>query len=166
MLELIKKELILNSSLTSKFFIVNFRLASLFYRGGIINKVFIINVIVLKLLKFICGIDISPKTKIGSGLILFHPQNIVINANSVLGNNIMLQHNITIGNKFDPITGQHISPVIGNNVELSPGVIVLGNISIGDNSVIGAGAIVTKNIPENSIAVGNPAKVIKQVDER
>ena len=165
MLELIKKELALNPGLTSKFFIVNFRLASLFYTPGIMKKIFIINVIILKLLKFICGLDISPKTKIGAGFILFHPQNIVINADSVLGDNVMLKHNVTIGNKVDPVTGQHVSPVIGNNVELSPGVVVLGNVSIGDNSIIGAGAIVVKSIPKNSIAVGNPAKVIKQVEE-
>ena len=161
MLELIKKELALNPGLTSKFFIVNFRLASLFYTPGIMKKIFIINVIILKLLKFICGLDISPKTKIGAGFILFHPQNIVINADSVLGDNVMLKHNVTIGNKVDPVTGQHVSPVIGNNVELSPGVVVLGNVSIGDNSIIGAGAIVVKSIPKNAIAVGNPAIVIK-----
>lgn len=165
MLELIKKELILNPSLTSKFFIVNFRLASLFYTSGRIKKIFIINVIILKLLKFICGLDISPKTKIGAGFILYHPQNIVINADSILGDNVMLKHNVTIGNKVDHVTGLYVSPVIGNNVELSPGVVVLGNVSIGDNSIIGAGAIVVKSIPKNSIAVGNPEKVIKQVEE-
>lgn len=166
MFELIKKELALNPGLTSKLFIVNFRLASLFYTPGIINKIFIINVIALKLLKFICGLDISPKTKIGAGFILFHPQNIVINADSVLGDNVMLKHNVTIGNKVDPITGKHVSPVIGNNVELSPGVVVLGDVSIGDNSIIGAGAIVVKSIPRNSIAVGNPAVVIKEISEK
>ncbi|WP_297476560.1 hypothetical protein [uncultured Photobacterium sp.] len=165
MLELIKKELILNSGLTSKFFIVNFRLASLYYTCGIIKKIFILNVIILKFLKFICGLDISPKTKIGAGFILHHPQNIVINADSVLGDNVMLKHNVTIGNKVDPVSGLHVSPVIGNNVELSPGVVVLGNVSIGDNSIIGAGAIVVKSIPKNSVAVGNPAKVIKQINE-
>ena len=56
--------------------------------------------------------------------------------------------------------------VVGNNVELSPGVVVLGNVSIGDNSIIGAGAIVVKSIPKNAIAVGNPAVVIKKISEK
>ncbi|OBU29444.1 hypothetical protein AYY23_06655 [Photobacterium kishitanii] len=77
----------------------------------------------------------------------------------------MLKHNVTIGNKVDAATGRHVSPIIGNNVELSPGVVVLGNVSIGDNSIIGAGAIVVKSIPKNSIAVGNPAIVIKEISE-
>ncbi|EHA1082319.1 serine O-acetyltransferase [Photobacterium damselae] len=165
MIGLIRNELSINSSLTAKLFIINFRLASLFYSSSLINKVFIVNVLFLKLLKFICGLDIPPRTKIGEGMILYHPQNIVINADSVLGRNVMLKHNVTIGNKIDPITGKHVSPVIGNNVELSPGVIVLGGISVGDNSIIGAGSIVVKNIPANSIAVGSPAKVIKKISE-
>ena len=165
MIGLIRNELSINSSLTAKLFIINFRLASLFYSSSLINKVFIVNVLFLKLLKFICGLDIPPRTKIGEGMILYHPQNIVINADSVLGRNVMLKHNVTIGNKIDSITGKHVSPVIGNNVELSTGVIVLGGISVGDNSIIGAGSIVVKNIPANSIAVGSPAKVIKKISE-
>lgn len=162
MLKIINKELALNPGLTAKLFIINFRLASLFYRKGIFKKVFVVNVIFLKLLKFFCGLDISPKTKIGEGLVLFHPQNIVINGDSVLGENVMLKHNVTIGNKVDSVTGEHVSPVIGDNVELSPGVIILGKVHVGDNSIIGAGSIVVKDIAANSIAVGNPARVIKE----
>jgi putative colanic acid biosynthesis acetyltransferase WcaB len=162
MLKIIRKELALNPGLTAKLFIINFRFASLFYKKGLLNKVFVINVIFLKLLKFFCGLDISPKTQIGAGLMLFHPQNIVINGDSVLGENVMLKHNVTIGNKVDPISGEHVAPVIGDNVELSPGVIVLGKVQIGNNSIIGAGSIVVKDIAADSIAVGNPAKVIKE----
>lgn len=163
MLKTIKAELKLNSSITAKLFILNFRLASLVYTKGGLCKVFLINIILLKFLKFFCGLDISPKTRIGAGLVLFHPQNIVINSDSILGDNVMLKHNVTIGNKVNTETGQHVSPVIGNNVELSPGVVILGNVSIGDNAIIGAGAIVVKDIPVNSVAVGNPAKVIKEL---
>ena len=55
-----------------------------------------------------------------------------------------------------------MSPIIGNNVEFNPGVVVAGDVSIGDNCILGAGTIVVKTIPENSIAVGNPARVIKK----
>lgn len=156
------KELKVNTSLTAKFFILNFRLASLYYTAGLKGKIFIINIILLKIIKLITGIDIPAKTKIGYGLVIYHPQNIVINQDSILGNNIVLKHNVTIGNKKDPATGKLVSPIIGNNVEFNPGVVVAGDVSIGDNCILGAGTIVVKTIPENSIAVGNPARVIKK----
>lgn len=59
----------------------------------------------------------------------------------------------------------NISPVrIGNNVWIGVRVIILKGINIGDNSIIGAGSVVTKNVPNNSIVVGNPAKVIRNTD--
>jgi putative colanic acid biosynthesis acetyltransferase WcaB len=55
-------------------------------------------------------------------------------------------------------------PKIGNNVDIGANSVILGNIEIGTNSIIGAGSIVVKSIPENCVAVGNPAKVIKKLD--
>ncbi|HIF9314796.1 TPA: serine O-acetyltransferase [Photobacterium damselae] len=162
MLNKLKAELAVNSGLTAKLFIINFRLASLFYSKGLVGKIFVVNIFILKLFKFFCGLDIPVRTKIGFGLVLYHPQNIVINSDSIIGDNVILKHNVTIGNKYDAKDKCYKSPVIGDNVELSPGVIVLGGISIGDNSIIGAGSIAVKNIPANSIAVGNPAIVIKK----
>ncbi len=165
MLNKIKSELAINSGFTTKLFILNYRLASLFYSKGLVGKIFVVNIFILKLFKFFCGLDIPARTKIGFGLVLYHPQNIVINSDSIIGDNVILKHNVTIGNKYDSKDKCYKSPVIGNNVELSSGVIVLGGISIGDNSIIGAGSIVVKNIPANSIAVRNPAKVIKKISE-
>ncbi|OBU17231.1 hypothetical protein AYY19_10990 [Photobacterium aquimaris] len=155
-----------NSPLAAKFFMLNFHFASRYYTDGLRGKLFVINLIILKFFKFFCGLDIPARTTIGKGLMMYHPQNIVINKEVVIGDNVILKHNITIGNKIDKITGKYVSPVIGNNVELSPGVIILGDVVIGDNCIIGAGSIVTKSIPKNSIAVGNPAKVIKKIDEK
>ena len=56
-------------------------------------------------------------------------------------------------------------PIIGDNVKLYTNCTIIGDITIGDNSIIGAGAVVTKSIPKNSVAVGNPAKVIKTINE-
>ncbi|PSU26845.1 serine acetyltransferase [Photobacterium phosphoreum] len=160
------KKVVNNNPLIAKIFLLNFNLASRYYTNGLRGKIFVINVMILKVFKFFCGLDIPARAKIGKGLMMFHPQNIVIHRDVIIGDNVILKHNITIGNKIDKVTGKYVAPVIGNNVELSPGVIILGDVVIGDNCIIGAGSIVTKSIPKNSIAVGNPAKVIKIIDEK
>lgn len=53
-------------------------------------------------------------------------------------------------------------PVIGNNVQLHAGAMVIGGITVGDNAVVGAGAVVVKDVPPNCVAVGNPAKIIRK----
>ena len=70
----------------------------------------------------------------------------------------------TIGIKSDEIAGSY--PTIGNNVTLGANVVIIGDINIGDNVIIGAGSVVVKDIPSNSIAVGNPAKVIKSIESK
>ena len=57
-------------------------------------------------------------------------------------------------------------PVIGNNVSIYTGAIVIGNITISNNAVIGAGSVVVKDVPENAVVVGNPAKIIKHKDDK
>lgn len=88
-----------------------------------------------------------------------HPVGIVIGFKVELGYDCIIYQNVTIGTKD---TVNYLSakyPRIGNNVTIYPNSIILGDIYIGDNTVIGAGSIVLSNIPPNSIAYGNPAKV-------
>ena len=96
---------------------------------------------------------IDVNTKIASGLVLAHPYCTILNADSI-GKNVYVNHLVTIGEKNNQ------KPIIGNNVELHASCIVIGGITIGDNAVIGAGAVVVKNVPENAIVVGNPAQII------
>lgn len=98
-------------------------------------------------------IDIN--TKIGGGLILAHPYSTILNASSI-GKNVYVNHLVTIGEKDNK------KPIIGNNVELHANCMVIGGITIGDNAIIGAGAVVVKDVPANTIAVGNPAKIIEK----
>lgn len=77
-----------------------------------------------------------------------------------IGKNFSCRQNTTIGNKSDGRPDE--LPIIGNNVTLGANVIIIGNIKIGDNVTIGAGSVVIKDIPANSVVVGNPAKIIKQ----
>lgn len=99
-------------------------------------------------------LDIPTETAIGYGLYIGHGQNIVINETAVIGNNVNLGHYITIGsNKGKAAT-------IEDGVLISPSVCVVEDIRIGHNTIVGAGAVVTKSLPPQCSAAGVPAKVL------
>lgn len=102
---------------------------------------------------------INSKTKIGEKLLLPHPQNVVIGMKCIIGNNCTIYQNVTIGQNRD------MYPIIGDNVIIYAGAVIVGNIRVGNNVIIGANAVVTKNIPDNVIVGGNPAKIIKYRSE-
>lgn len=104
------------------------------------------------------GIHIPRSCKIGGGLRIYHYGCIIVNPDTVMGYGCTLRQGVTIGTKcFD-----HDVPVIGNNVEFGAGCKVLGDIVVGNNVVIGANAVVLCDVPDNAIAVGVPARVIKK----
>ena len=92
-----------------------------------------------------------------------HPLGIVVATNGEIGKNCTIYQNVTIGakNKNLAYLPEHF-PKIGNNVTIYAGACVVGGITIGDNVVIGANAVVTQDVPENSYAVGNPVKIIQK----
>lgn len=100
-----------------------------------------------------------PNCPIGGGIFCIHSYATILHAKSI-GDNFSCRQCTTIGNKNDFIVGAY--PTIGNNVTLGANVVIIGEINIGDNVIIGAGSVVVKDIPSNSIAVGNPARVIKK----
>lgn len=83
---------------------------------------------------------------------------VVIHARSVIGKNCVIGQNVTIGGK----SGWYEVPVIGDNVEISAGVRILGPVRIGNNVIIGANAVVVKDVPDNCIVAGIPAKIIRE----
>jgi len=99
--------------------------------------------------------DISKETKIGGGLILPHPNGVVIHEKAVIGVNCMIMQQVTIGQ-----LANEGAPVLGTNVYIGAGAKVLGDITIGNNVSIGANAVVLIDVPDNCTAVGVPAKVI------
>ena len=119
--------------------------------------------IISQLSRFFTGIEIHPKAKIGKNLFIDHGMGVVIGETSDIGNNVTIYHNVTIGGIAPSIntndqrnTKRH--PTLEDNVVIGSGAQILGPITIGKNSLIGANAVVTKDVPEKSIMVGIPAK--------
>jgi len=107
----------------------------------------------------ILGCDIKPSTIIGEGFELYHSAHAsVVSPGTIIGKNVSLRQNTTIGAKG--FSGSEKSPIILDDVTIGPNVCIIGDITIGKGSVIGAGAVVVKDVPEYSIVAGNPAKVI------
>lgn len=111
-----------------------------------------------KIIEITTGISISSKAEIGEGFYVGHFGQIFIHPNVTIGKKCNIGQGVTIGTLG---LGRHGTPKIGNNVYIGTGAKILGDICIGSNVRIGANAVVIKDIPDNSTAVGVPARVIK-----
>ncbi|MEF9919552.1 MAG: serine O-acetyltransferase EpsC [Erysipelotrichaceae bacterium] len=111
-----------------------------------------------QLARFLTGIEIHPGATIGKGLFIDHGMGVVIGETTVIKDYVQLFHGVTLGGTGNHHTKRH--PTIESNVVIGAGAKILGNITIGENSKIGANAVVLKDIPPNSTAVGIPAQII------
>ena len=110
--------------------------------------------------RFFTGIEIHPGAAIGKGLFIDHGMGVVVGETSIIGDNVTLFQGATLGGTGKETGKRH--PTIGNNVVVGAGAKVLGNIEIGDNSYVGANAVVIKSVPPNATVVGVPAHITKQ----
>jgi|TARA_B110000438_G_scaffold3650_1_gene3655 serine O-acetyltransferase len=118
--------------------------------------------------RFLTGIEIHPKAKIGENLFIDHGMGVVIGETSEIGNNVTIYHMVTLGGISPSIDSDQQRnakrhPTLKDNVVVGSGAQILGPVTIGKNARIGANAVVIKDVPENSIMVGVPAKNIGSV---
>ena len=110
------------------------------------------------------GIEIHPGAVIGKGLFIDHGHGVVIGETTIIGDNVTLYQGVTLGGTGKETGKRH--PTLEDNVMVSVGAKVLGSFTIGENSKIGAGSVVLKEVPPNSTVVGVPGCVVKQDNVR
>jgi serine O-acetyltransferase len=111
--------------------------------------------------RFLTGIEIHPGARIGRGVFIDHGNGVVIGETSEIGNDVVIFHQVTLGAKGGYSFGKR-HPTIGDDVVLGAGAKIIGDITIGNGSIVGAGSVVLRNIGENIIVVGNPAREISK----
>ena len=110
------------------------------------------------------GIEIHPGATIGKGLFIDHGTGVVIGETAILGDNVTLYQGVTLGGTGKEQGKRH--PTLEDNVMVSAGAKVLGSFTIGENSKIGAGSVVLKEVPPNCTVVGVPGRIVKMNDEK
>ena len=113
--------------------------------------------------RFLTGIEIHPKAKIGKNLFIDHGMGVVIGETSEIGDNVTIYHMVTLGGISPSINSNSQRqikrhPTLMNNVVIGSGAQILGPVIVGENAKVGANAVVTKDVPNNAVMIGIPAK--------
>lgn len=136
--------------------ILRYRVAHHFYKK---KKYFLARWISQRTLRK-TGIEIHPGATIGKGLFIDHGTGVVIGETAIIGDNVTLYQGVTLGGTGKEQGKRH--PTIGDNVMISAGAKVIGSFTVGENSKVGAGSVVIKEVPPNSTVVGIPGRVVKR----
>lgn len=113
--------------------------------------------------RFITGIEIHPGAKIGKKVFIDHGSGVVIGETSEIGNEVVIYHGVTLG-AIKPCKGDR-HPKIGNRVIIGAGAKIIGPVRIGEGAKISAGALVIKNVPENSIVFAAPGRILSKKEK-
>ena len=113
--------------------------------------------------RFLTGIEIHPKAKIGKNLFIDHGMGVVIGETSEIGDNVTIYHMVTLGGISPSINSDSQRqikrhPTLMNNVVIGSGAQILGPVIVGENAKVGANAVITKDVPNNAVMIGIPAK--------
>jgi serine O-acetyltransferase len=134
------------------------RIAHWFFK----RKLFFIARLISQFSRFITGIEIHPGAIIGRGLFIDHGMGVVVGETAEIGDNCTIYHGVTLGGTGKDKGKRH--PTIGNNVLISAGAKILGPFKVGDNSRIGANAVVLREVEPNTTVVGVPGRPVKRGD--
>ena len=114
--------------------------------------------------RFLTGIEIHPAARLGPGLFIDHGMGVVIGETAEVGENVTLLQGVTLGGTSLKREKRH--PTLGNNVVVGAGAKIIGGFKIGDGSRIGAGSVVVREVPTNSVVVGVPGRVTYRDGQR
>ena len=128
-----------------------------------IAKFHLVARIISQFSRFLTGIEIHPRANIGKNLFIDHGMGVVIGETSEIGDNVTIYHMVTLGGISPSINSNEQRnikrhPTLKDNVVVGSGAQILGPVTVGKNAKIGANAVVTKDVPENAVMVGIPAK--------
>lgn len=113
-----------------------------------------------RLMHHLCHCWISTTAQIGDGFMIAHVGGLVIGGGTIIGNNCDVRQNVTFGGNFNRGDVRQ-KPIVGDNVSVGVGAVILGPVHVGSNSIIGANSVVTRDVPDNVIVSGIPASVLK-----
>jgi serine O-acetyltransferase len=132
------------------------RLAHAFYK----RKFYFIARVISQISRFFTGVEIHPGAKIGRRFFIDHGMGVVIGETCEIGDNVTVFQGVTLGGTGKEKGKRH--PTVNDNALIATGAKVLGSITIGENSKVGAGSVVLKDVPPNSTVVGIPGKIVIQ----
>jgi serine O-acetyltransferase len=119
--------------------------------------------VIERLMHHLCHCWILTQSEIGPGFVIAHVSGILVLVKA--GKNLTLRQNVTLGGAYRKTKGQQTNPILGDNISVSPGAQILGPITVGSNTVVGANTVVTTDIPENSVVGAFRAEVIAKIDD-
>lgn len=126
-------------------------------RPVLLRKLFsLVYKVLFKLVQIVTGIELPCEAKLGRNFVIDHFGGVIISGHAAFGDNCRIRNGVVVGLKH---ADQPCAPCIGDNVDIGAGAKLLGGIRIGNNVLIGANAVVLVDVPDDSIAVGNPAVV-------
>lgn len=110
--------------------------------------------------RMVTGVELHPASSIGRGLVIDHGTGIVVGETAVIGDDVVLHHQVTLGGRTNKPGKRH--PTLEDRVFVGAGVMILGDIVVGADSRVGAATVVLESVPASSTVVGNPARVVRR----